>query len=54
MKKLISLLLLLPALLAAGVVAGDETDTIPAGTKLDIRLKTKLGKAQSKRRLVHG
>ena len=42
MKKLIPFLLLLPALLAAGVVAGEETDTIPAGTNLDIRLKSKL------------
>jgi hypothetical protein len=42
MKRVISFLLLLPALLAAGVVAGEETDTIPAGTNLDIRLKTKL------------
>ncbi len=41
-RKLIPFLLLLPALLAAGVVAGEETDTIPAGTNLDIRLKTKL------------
>jgi hypothetical protein len=42
LKKLISFLLLVPALLAAGVAAGEETDTIPAGTNLDIRLKTKL------------
>jgi hypothetical protein len=42
LRNLILLVLLSAALLAAGVVTGEETDTIPAGTKLDIRLKTKL------------
>ena len=38
----ILLVLMSSACLAAAVVSGSEPDTIPAGTNLDIRLKTKL------------
>jgi len=42
LRKLILLVLLAATWLAAAVVSGSEPDAIPAGTELDIRLKTKL------------
>lgn len=42
LRRLILLMLMSAVWLAATVVSGNESDTMPAGTKLDIRLKTKL------------
>ena len=42
LRKLILLMLMSAVWLVAAALYGGESDTIPAGTKLDIRLKTKL------------